>query len=337
MGQASGQPGGSRVAQRRVQEGQAHLGTGKAAFRDPGDGQALVGAPGQAEQGDGVPGQHLAAGSYPLSEGARGGPWRRCLAFPACGSAGVSSLLGQTLPLPVGWPQPQPTASACGLWPLARRPGVSKLSKETSWNCGALGSPVAGCPEAGSWAKADCGPAGSGSRPAPPMVPQCPPPSLRPLSQSRGMEGGSCPGCRAQRGWQRGGSHPWHQPQLPQAWDTPPVLRAPVRPLGVRGCSTLLSPCFTGHTLESAAPRLTLGPGLCRERTLPLLHLGPLQRGLHAGAHSALPAPIPRLRCGSGDKVVTFKLFLKVSSFSYISQVATREWIWGCLQVVQGR
>lgn len=134
----------------------------------------------------------------------------------------------------------------------------------------------------------------------PPRFLSFPPPSLRPLSQSRGMEGGSCPGCRAQRGWQRGGSHPWHQPQLPQAWDTPPVLRAPVRPLGVRGCSTLLSPCFTGHTLESAAPRLTLGPGLCRERTLPLLHLGPLQRGLHAGAHSALPVPIPRLRCGSG-------------------------------------
>lgn len=41
--------------------GRAHLGTGEAAFRDPGDGQAPVSAPGQGEEGEGSPSQHLDA------------------------------------------------------------------------------------------------------------------------------------------------------------------------------------------------------------------------------------------------------------------------------------
>lgn len=159
-----------------------------------------------------------------------------------------------------------------------------------------------GAPGAGGRGRAACGSVGSGSRPAPPMIPRCPP--RRPVSQASVPKSGDgrwpLPRSSASAGlaerWE-----PYPEPApAPTSRGHPSSPECPVPPLGVRGCPTLLSPCSAVHRRESAAPRLTLGPGLCRELTLSLLHLGRLCRDLHAGAHSALPAPSPRLRCGPG-------------------------------------
>ena len=164
--------------------------------------------------------------------------------------------------------------------PLARRPAVSRLPKKTSWNFEALGSQGTGFPwgwllEQG-WLRA-CGIREPPCLPHGSRVSPC-------LSGPRPAVGGwkvvSGPGCRAQQGWQRGGSHPRRLP--PRAADASPDSRkpgdtpsAPVTRLYVRGCPPpLLSPCLDiPHPRGQCPVACNSGPGFCWGRRSVLLLL----------------------------------------------------------------
>lgn len=122
---------------------------------------------------------------------------------------------------------PQPAASSCRLT-LARRPAVSRLSQETSWNFEALGSQVTTFPW--GWLRA----CAIREPPASPTAPGCPPVSQAPvlwLGDGRWSGPWSSSSVGLAEGWEPSQApvpqgH-WRQPQLPQAWGHPECPRHP--------------------------------------------------------------------------------------------------------------